>query len=402
MNVPTPPYAPVRGAKSVPQKHPLTDLAIKKFPVPKTGSTTYWDAHTPGFGLRVSAGGAKSFIVLIGSGRRQALGRYPAIGLSNARTEASRILAERTLGNVRPTRTAFDDVKNEYLRDCAGRLKPRTLKDYAYCLNRHYCFARKSVADIKAHEMVRILNKLNATPCEKHHAYAIGRAFFRWCRAQRYIDRNPMEDLGIRPYSVSRDRVLSDRELGCVLTTALAGTTSFHRIVSLLCLLGQRRGEIGSLEWTWINLQEQYITLPKGITKNNREHRFPIGSMTVSVLASVTRWKDSPYVFPAARTSSETTTVFNGWGNPKAAFDKELKEKGCEVAPWTLHDLRRTLRTNWAELGIIREVAEKYINHVSGTGSAIEAIYNRAKYKEPMRSAVTLWESHLAMLLKDN
>ena len=123
--------------------------------------------------------------------------------------------------------------------------------------------------------------------------------------------------------------------------------------------------------------------------------------MAVSVLASITRWKDNPYVFPAARTISDNTTAFKGWSNAKAAFDRELKGKGYIVAPWTLHDLRRTLRTKWAELGVIREVAEKYINHVSGANSGIEAIYNRAKYKEPMRAAVTLWESHLARLLRD-
>jgi len=123
--------------------------------------------------------------------------------------------------------------------------------------------------------------------------------------------------------------------------------------------------------------------------------------MAVSVLASITRWKDDPYVFPAARTVSDNTTAFKGWSKVKAAFDRELEEKGYIVAPWTLHDLRRTLRTKWAELGIIREVAKKYINDVSGTNSGIEAIYNRAKYKEPMRAAVMLLESHLAGLLRD-
>jgi len=385
----------------VPEKHTLTDLAIKRFPVPATGTATYWDSHTRGFGLRISAGGAKTFIVLIGSGRRQSLGRYPGLKLSEARTEASRILAEKTLGNIRPSHTAFEDAKEEFLKDCEGRVKPRTLRDYTRLLNRHYRFARKSIADITAHEIVRMLNKLNDTPSEKHHAYTAGRAFFRWCRAQRYIDRNPIEHLGIRPSNRSRDRVLSDQELANVLTTALSGTTSFHRIVSLLCLVGQRRSEIGALEWAWIELQEQQITLPKGITKNNREHRFPIGPMAVSVFSSITRLKDNLYVFPAARTSNANTTVFNGWGKPKAAFDNELKEKGYEVAPWTLHDLRRTLRTKWAELGILREVAEKYINHVSGANSGIEAVYNRAKYLEPMRAAVTTWEARLTQLRKE-
>ncbi len=65
-----------------------------------------------------------------------------------------------------------------------------------------------------------MLNKLNATPSEKHHAYTAGRVFFRWCRSQRYLDRSPMEDLGIRSSNRSRDRVLSDRELASVLTSA--------------------------------------------------------------------------------------------------------------------------------------------------------------------------------------
>ena len=388
------------SAKTVPEKFTLTDLAIKRFPLPPSGTQSYWDSHTRGFGLRISSGGAKTFIVLIGSGRRHAIGRYPRLTLSKARTEASRILAEKTLGKIRPTHTAFDDAKDAFLNDCAARVRPRTLKDYTRLLNRHYRFGRKFIADITAHEIVRLLNKLNNTPSEKHHAYTAGRAFFRWCRTQSYIDRNPMEDLGIRPSNRPRERVLSDQELAYVFTTAVAGKSAFHRIVSLLCLVGQRRSEIGALEWTWIDLQEQHITLPSSITKNKREHRFPIGPIAVAVLTSITRLKGIPYVFPAARERTDKTTVFNGWGKPKAVFDKELEAKGYTVDHWTLHDLRRTLRTKWAELGIVREVAEKYINHVSGVHGGVEGTYNRYKYMAEMRAAASLWEGHLQNILK--
>lgn len=75
-------------------------------------------------------------------------------------------------------------------------------------------------------------------------------------------------------------------------------------------------------------------------------------------------------------------------------FDKKLS-----IPPWTLHDLRRTLRTRWAELGIPREVAERYINHVSGVHSGIVAVYDRYSYMNEMRAAVEKWEQYLSRLL---
>jgi Arm DNA-binding domain len=142
-----PQYAAEQSAKTVPENHTPTDLAIKRSPIFSSGAETYWDSHTRGFGLRISSGGAKTFIVLIGSGRRQTRGRYPRLTLSQALTEASRILAEKTLGKIRPIHTAFDDAKDEFLKDCEDRVRPRTLKDYTRLLKRHDRFARKSMAD---------------------------------------------------------------------------------------------------------------------------------------------------------------------------------------------------------------------------------------------------------------
>ncbi len=90
-------------------------------------------------------------MVLIASGRRHALGRYPTLTLSKARIEASRILAEKTLGKIRPSHKAFNDAKDEFLKDCEGRVRPRTLKDYTRLLNRHYRFARKSITRTSQH-----------------------------------------------------------------------------------------------------------------------------------------------------------------------------------------------------------------------------------------------------------
>ncbi len=82
----------------------LTDVSIRAFKPPENGQITYWDRPV---GVRVSQGGSKTFIVLIGSGRRQTIGRYPDISLSEARTAAKRILAERTLGRHQPDTTTW-------------------------------------------------------------------------------------------------------------------------------------------------------------------------------------------------------------------------------------------------------------------------------------------------------
>ena len=85
----------------------------------------------------------------------------------------------------------------------------------------------------------------------------------------------------------------------------------------------------------------------------------------------------------------------NGWSNLKTKFDKSVEG----VAPWTLHDLRRTFATNLAALGTPIHVTEKLLNHVSGTVSGVAAIYNRHAYMDEMRAAVANWEMRLATLL---
>jgi len=371
----------------------FTDTAIRSFPAPNKGQSYFWDEKLRGFGVRVSDKGTRTFLILIGSGRRQTLGRYPLLTLADARTEAKRLLAEKTLGKIRPTHTAFDDAKADFLKECAQRTKPRTLRDYTRLLNRHYKFGRKSVAAIATQDIAKILKKLSHVPSERHHAYTAARAFFRFCVREHVIETNPIDRIEVLPPNSSREHVLEPVDLAKALKLALADSSPFTTILSLLILTGQRRSEIAALQWEWINRSEGTITLPPEITKNKREHTFPIGKFGLSIIDSIPR-RNIPYLFPAARMVSEDTTVFNGWGKPKAAFDKIIK-----IPHWRLHDLRRTLRTEWAKLRISKEIAERYINHISGENSGVNAIYDRYKYMPEMREAVELWEQHLQTLL---
>ncbi len=379
----------------------LTDPLIRAIAPPQAGTITHWDGALKCFGLRVSQGGSKTFIVLIGSGRRQSIGRYPTVSLSEARTQAKRLLAEKTLGKVRPTHTAFDDARDEFLAESAKENRPRTVSEYRRHLTTHYPYGRSSIAAVGSRDILRRLAKLAGKPAERHAAFRAGRSFFRWCVRQRLIDRSPLENVPVPPTTPSRERVLTDDELAAVYRTAIEGNTTFHRIVALLILTGQRRGEISHLEWAWIDESESVITLP-AITKNKRRHPFPLENAMELLLEALPRFEKNPYVFPAARNRvrANAATVFNGWTKPKANFDKELAAKGFVVAPWHLHDLRRTFSSGCAALGVQQTVVERLLNHVSGgTLSPIAQVYNRYSYMDEMRDALQKWEAKLQTLL---
>jgi site-specific recombinase XerD len=122
-------------------------------------------------------------------------------------------------------------AKAAFLAERAKTLRPRTLADYTYLLGKHFPYGRSSLGSITPRMILSQLSKLS--PAEKRHAFATGRAFFRYCVSQHHIDRSPMTDMQPPASSVPRQRVLTDRELGAVYKTARGGQTTFHRIIAL-------------------------------------------------------------------------------------------------------------------------------------------------------------------------
>ena len=188
---------------------------------------------------------------------------------------------------------------------------------------------------------------------------------------------------------------MTDAELKAVYRRAEAFHYPFGAIVRLLILTGQRRGEIGLLQWKWIDEASQTITFPAEATKNNRSHTFPFGRIAAQVLEALPRMGE--YVFPPTRETRNgvAVRVVNGWSNLKSTFDNSVDS----VAPWTLHDLRRTFATNLAALGTPIHVTEKLLNHVSGSVSGVAAIYNRHAYMDEMRAAIINWEKRVAEIV---
>ncbi len=373
----------------------LTDIAIKRFPLPESGTVTHWDGSCKGLGIRLSPGGARTFIVLVNSGKRHKIGRYPAIKLKDARTEARRILSEKTLGTYQAPSVSFNTAKDKWLKACEEKNRPRTVNDYKRLI-KHFPFGAQKIGTITKAAVVHELEKIDA-PSERAHALVAVKVFFSWCAGQGLINMSPLTALKATTRSQSRNRVLTPDELKEVLGKALSTAYPYGHIVALLALTGQRRGEIASLKWEYV--EHDTITIPSDIAKNGVEHRFPIGMLARRVLESIPpECKQSEFIFPASRdhVRGKETSVFNGWGKAKKAFDETLEN----VNPYTLHDLRRTFSSTLAMLGVPIHITEKHLNHVSGQVSGIAAVYNRYDYQAEMREATDAYNNYLLKLLE--
>jgi integrase len=213
----------------------------------------------------------------------------------------------------------------------------------------------------------------------RNHALKDIRAFFNWC-VPRYLASSPAAGLKMLA-SASRSRVLSDDELKRVWIAAELMGYPFGTIVMLLILTGQRKSEIGSLQWDY--LKSDRVTLPPAITKNGREHTFPLPATASSLLPAK---RPTAFLF----SSSTNDGPYNGY-----AFHLKQLQKASGTSDWTLHDLRRTFATGLASLSVPIHVTEKLLNHVSGSLSGVAAVYNRFDYWDEQVAALKRWEERV-------
>ncbi|MFZ7093728.1 tyrosine-type recombinase/integrase [Primorskyibacter sp. 2E233] len=368
----------------------LTDLQIKRLKAPERGQKTYYDPGLPGFGVRVSQGGAKTFVVVYGKGRRrQSLGRYPDVSLSEARILAKRAQADIALDDLTPSQdlpeVSFETARDKFLADTEARTKTRTIDEYRRLLHRHFHFSG-SLQELTRDQIARPIETLRATPSEQQHAFVAIRTMMNWCVRRGYLHVSPAPALTFK--SKPRERVLNDIELAAVWHRAEGYGWPYGPIVQLLILTGQRRGEIVGLRSSWI--EDQMIRYPSEFVKNQRPHSIPLGDWAMSIIEDLPEGID--LLFPS-RLDDEKP--FIGFSKAKVAFDRELA-----IAPYTLHDLRRTFSSTMAKLGTPIHVTEKMLNHVSGTISGVAAVYNRHAYIEEMKEAYASHEAHIRSLIE--
>jgi integrase len=212
--------------------------------------------------------------------------------------------------------------------------------------------------------------------------HAVIRKLFYWAIDREIIDASPCVRVPKPATAAERDRVLSDDELRAVWLACEAMQWPFGPTIRLMILTGQRESEVGGMRWE--EMRGNVWTIPGDRTKNGHAQEVPLSRPAKAIIAEL-RKVDLGFVF--------TTTgkkPIAGFNNAKRRLDGL-----CRVKDWRFHDLRRTVATGMARLGVAPHIVEKVLNHQTGTISGVAAIYNRHAYTDEKLAALELWARHV-------
>lgn len=181
------------------------------------------------------------------------------------------------------------------------------------------------------------------------------------------------------------DRVLSVDELRDVLrwTTTSSAPSYYRNLTRLLVVFGARTAEFRLSELKEWNLEAATWTVPAAHSKNGNEIVRPIPDPIMPLITELVRRARaicSPYLLGELK-AQDTVSQYMGTVCEKLKHER-----------WTAHDLRRSMRTHAADLGIMPYVAEMLLGHkVKG----VEGIYNRAQLITEKRQALVAWTAEL-------
>jgi integrase len=364
-----------------------------------------WDPELPGFGLRLR-GETRRWVVQYRVGRqqrREGLGDVRKVGLEDARKAARQRFAQLELGvdpaaakakaraEADAARLTLAVVSERYIDAKEGVVRPATLRAAKWHFEGLWKPLRKrpieaiTRADVAARltEIAKANGRVSAA-----RARTALSALYGWAMREGLCEANPVVATNNPGDGIpSRGRVLSDRELRAV--WCACQDDDFGRIVKLLVLTGCRRSEIGSLRWSEIDLDTGRLVVPGARVKNHRTLELPLPPAAIEILQSVPRRPGCVF--------GRRATGFGSWSYATRALQLRIAEaEGSPLAPFVLHDLRRTTRTGLGRLGVRPDVAELVIGHSKG---GIEAVYDVHKYKSEIAAALALWSNHVAAVV---
>jgi len=328
-----------------------------------------WDEKVCGFGVRKQRRGT-FYYVRVRHQRRQIM-RAKALELLGTLASGSDPFTASLAGET------FGAEIERYLARKRASLAPRSYVETVRYISDYSAPLHKlPISEIDRRTIAVLLGQIE-TSCgavTRNRLRSCLSAFWTWAIAEGLTELNPVTGTAKAEVAGSRERVLSAEELR-KLWHALSDNR-FSEIVRLLLLTAARRNEIGNLQWSEIDLSRKLIVLPPDRTKNGRGLELPLSRQALAVIDRIPRRNTTPFLFSDAN-------GYKGWDQDKGRLDARLG-----IAPWRLHDCRRSAATYMAEIGILPHIIEAVLNHQSGHKGGVAGIYNRARYEGEMRSAL--------------
>jgi integrase len=249
-------------------------------------------------------------------------------------------------------------------------------------------------------------NKGKSNPRWRQMANAIG-VMFKWLKSERRVTANPCIGLDRPQPPAGRNRVLNVKmdvrgadELRFFWAATDKVTKPFGPLLKLLLLTGCRRDELAKMTRDELTDDLAMIHLPGSRTKNHLPHDVPLAPLAQNILNGVKGVPNCRFLF-----STNGKAPVAGFSKIKRSLDKAMlieaqKERGedsrsFELAPWRIHDLRRTAATGMAGIGIAPHIVEAVLNHVSGAKAGVAGVYNQEMYEPEKREALEKWASYI-------
>ncbi len=386
----------------------------------------FWDSTLPGFGLQVTATGARSWVIQYRAGgvsRRMALnGGLP---LARARKEAKIILGAVAKGgdplaDKRKAREARGNtikaIADEYLADPDVAVL-RSVADKTATFRR-YIFpsvGARPIGEIKRSDIVKLLARIKANhgPAAANNTFKILSRFLNWYAPRDDDFHNPITRGLFSQTKGDGARALVDDEIRILWRVASDGRNPYDHLVRFILLTATRLNEAARMSRSELSRDGLDWTIPaaryKGQDgKSAHAHLIPLSPLAREVLASVpvmqVRGEPSPWIF-----TTNGAAPISGFSKFKSALDRRigaaLAEEGAETSrriiaalnerypgkgyqpfdsKWSTHSLRKTARTLFDRIGISEPIAEKCLGHLRG---GIVGTYNHHEAKAEKRDA---------------
>lgn len=406
---------------------PADAVFLSEITPPDRGRKILFDAHPDaprGFGLKVTSGGGKVFVLryfVDGRDRLMKIGDYPTWSLAAARDEAAaRVRAidggEDPLDRKRARREALTvkDAVQRYLKTHVARL--RSSADTTRYFEKEILpeIGQMKVCDVRRADVVELVEaKARTAPRAARALLAHLKHFLAWCELREIIELSPAH--GIKPAAVDRalkpnkrGRILDDTEVRAFWMGADA--SNMHKLTAialkLILVTGQRPGEVAGMHRREID--DNVWTIPASRRgKTTDDHAVPLTGTALELLkqaegevarlAKRRREKPSGFVFEMKGGEPITSRAL---ARAVERFRAQLGNREHPTfAHWSPHDLRRTARTGLAAEGVISEVAERVVGHVQ---TGIIAVYDRHRYDDEKRAALETWERRLLRIVGEN
>ncbi|CCG41575.1 Integrase [Magnetospirillum molischianum DSM 120] len=388
----------------------LTDSVVRTLK-PERDATDWRevsDGGCRGLRLRISPTGEKVWAIKVtihGRRVRHTLGAYPAMSLTEARDRARDYAAEARAGaspaeldarrraetlTVSGAHTEYLDAMRPALRASTINLKESMFRDHVAP-----ALGKRMIGTIRKADLIEVVAAVTAKgfPVQANRVYSELMALLRWCEQKDYLDGVPsarkkdMHKVAGTAQEQARRRTLTEAEL----TAAWIGTADMGDLsrdyIRLLMLTGQRRDEVRLIDWSEVDLAAAVWTIPATKYKTRIPQAVPLSSQVMTILRA--RWAEGatgPVLL--GRTDGKP---FNG----TLSALRRLREIVGGKGDFTLHDIRRTLRTGLARLGVDETTAELVIGHVP---QGIVKVYDQHDRMDERRAALQQWADYLERL----